>query len=73
MLTIRGVYDGKTIRPLPGEPLPKVDGEVEVRIVFCEPVAPLDTSPMELFFRIRDSHPPLPYPVSELIAHERSR
>jgi hypothetical protein len=38
MLTIRGVYDGKTIRPLPGEPLPEVDREVEVRIVFCEPV-----------------------------------
>jgi hypothetical protein len=73
MLTIRGVYDGKTIRPLPGEPLPEVDREVEVRIVFCEPLTPLDTSPMELLFRIRDSHPPLPYPVSELIEHERNR
>jgi|DewCreStandDraft_2_1066082.scaffolds.fasta_scaffold72180_2 hypothetical protein len=67
MLTIRGVYDGKTIRPLPGEPLP----EVEVRIVFCEPVSTTDASPMETLFRIRDSHPPLPHPVRDLIDYER--
>jgi hypothetical protein len=73
MLTIRGVYDGKTIRPLPGEPLPEVEGEVEVRIIFCEPVPPSNASPAELLFRIRDSHPPLPHPVSKLIEYERSR
>lgn len=73
MLTIRGVYDGKTIRPLPGEPLPEVEGEVEVRIVFCEPVSFSDASPMEQLFRIRDSHPSLPHPVRELIEYERGR
>ena len=73
MLTIRGVYDGKTIRPLPGEPLPEVEGEVEVRIVFCEPASPSDASPIEQLFRIRDSHPPLPHPARELIEYERGR
>jgi len=73
MLTIRGVYDGKTIRPLPGESLPEVEGEVEVRIVFCEPVPTADASPMETLFRIRDSYPPLPHPVRDLIDYERSR
>lgn len=34
MLTIRGVYDGKTISPLPGECLPEVEGEVPVQIIF---------------------------------------
>lgn len=71
MLTIRGVYDGKTIRPLPGEPLPEVEGEVGVRIVFCEPVPTADASPMETLFRIRDSHPPLPHPVRDLIDYDR--
>src|SRR5438309_178979 len=36
MQTIRGVYDGKTIRPLPAEPLPDVDGEIPVEIVFVK-------------------------------------
>lgn len=31
--TIRGIYDGKTVRPLPGEPLPNVEGEVMVEVV----------------------------------------
>ncbi len=34
MLTIRGVYDGKTFRALPDEPLPEVEGEVLVTIIF---------------------------------------
>lgn len=34
MLTIKGVYDGKTIRPLPGEPLPQVQGTIPVEITF---------------------------------------
>jgi len=33
MWTIRGIFDGKTIRPLPGEPLPEVEGEVMVEVV----------------------------------------
>jgi hypothetical protein len=73
MLTIRGVYDGKTIRPLPGEPLPEVEGEVEVQIVFCKPIVATGDSPIERLFRIRDSHPALPHPVYELIEYERGR
>jgi len=48
-----------------------VEGEVEVRIVFCEPASPSDASPIEQLFRIRDSHPPLPHPVRDLIDYER--
>ncbi len=36
MLTIRGVYDGLTFRPLPSESVPEVDREVSVAIVFLE-------------------------------------
>lgn len=36
MLTIRGVYDGKTIKPLPDQPLPKVEGEIPVVITFSD-------------------------------------
>lgn len=39
MLTIRGVYDGKTFRALPTEPLPTVHREVPIAIVFLEDVA----------------------------------
>jgi len=44
-----------------------------VRIVFGEPVPTADASPMETLFRIRDSYPPLPHPVRDLIDYERSR
>jgi len=36
MLTIRGVYNGKTFRVLPSEPVPIVDREVPVAITFLE-------------------------------------
>ncbi|GBC91996.1 hypothetical protein HRbin15_00457 [bacterium HR15] len=71
MLTIRGVYDGKTIRPLPGEPLPKVEGEVEVQIVFCGIEPEQAANLAQTLFQLRDSHPPLPFPVWELIEYER--
>ena len=38
MVTIRGVYDGKEIKPLPTEPLPVVDHEVAVAITFLEEI-----------------------------------
>lgn len=40
MLTIRGVYDGKTFSALPNEPLPQVQREVPVAIIFLAEVAP---------------------------------
>lgn len=67
MLTIRGVYDGKTIRPLPGEQLPEVEGEVAVQIIFQ-----LEDTPASRLLRIREARPPLPFPVRELIDHERA-
>ena len=36
MIAIRGVYDGKTFRALPGEVLPIVEREVPVNIVFLD-------------------------------------
>jgi hypothetical protein len=38
MVTIRGVYDGKDIKPLPTESLPAVDHEVPVAITFLEEI-----------------------------------
>ena len=40
MLAIRGVYNGKTLGALPSEPLPRVQREVPVAIVFLEEVSP---------------------------------
>lgn len=40
MMTIRGIYDGKNIKPLPTEPLPEVDHEVPVAITFLEEMHP---------------------------------
>lgn len=67
MWTIHGVYDGKTIRPLPGERLPDVEDEVPVQIIFQLG----DTTAAKLL-RIRGSHPPLPFPVRELVDYERA-
>lgn len=39
MLAIRGVYDGKTFRALPTEPIPTVHREVPVAIIFLEDVS----------------------------------
>ncbi len=38
MLTVRGVYDGKEIRILPWERIPRVRREIPVAIVFLEEV-----------------------------------
>lgn len=36
MLTVRGTYDGKTIRVSPSQKLPRVTREVPVAIIFLE-------------------------------------
>lgn len=38
MLTIRGVYDGKTFKALPTESVPPVDRGVPIAIVFLEDI-----------------------------------
>jgi len=76
MLTIRGVYDGKTIRPLPGEPLPKVEGEVEVQIVFLQPEpAALQQwcKALAQLRQMRQRMAPLQEPIKNLIEADRDR
>lgn len=79
MLAIRGVYDGKTFSALPTEPLPRVQREVPVAIVFLEEV-PLEADRRQLQVEIarrmrtaRDAMPPLGISVKELIESGRER
>ena len=79
MLAIRGVYDGKTFSALPSEPLPRVQREVPVAIVFLEEVS-LEVDrrqhQVELAKRMRaarDAMPPLGMSVKELIEAGRER
>ena len=44
MIAIRGVYDGKTFRALPGEVLPTVEREVPVNFVFLDEDQPPSSS-----------------------------
>ena len=39
MIAIRGVYNGKTFSALPGEPLPHLQREMPVAIIFLEEVS----------------------------------
>lgn len=79
MLAIRGVYDGKTFSALPSEPLPPVQREVPVAIIFLEEVA-LGANrrqhQVEVARRMRaarDAMPPLGMSVKELIEAGRER
>jgi len=79
MLTIRGIYDGKTIRPLSDEPLPVVDREVPVAILFLEDVAVesnrrlLQGEAAGRMRAARDAMPPLKESVKELVEQGRER
>jgi hypothetical protein len=79
MLAIRGVYDGKTFSALPSEPLPRVQREVPVAIVFLEEVSPeadRRKHQVEVARRMRaarDAMPPLGMSVKELIEAGRER
>jgi hypothetical protein len=79
MLAIRGIYDGKTFSALPSEPLPRVQREVPVAIVFLEEVS-LEVDrrqhQVEVARRMRaarDAMPPLGMSVKELIEAGRER
>jgi hypothetical protein len=73
MLAIRGVYDGTTFSALPNEPVPRVQREVPVAIVFLEEVAPeadRRQHQVEVARRMhaaRNGMPPLGVSVKELI------
>jgi hypothetical protein len=79
MLAIRGIYDGKTFSALPNEPVPQVQREVPVAIVFLEEVAPeadrrQHQAEVARRMRIaRDAMPPLGMSVKELIEAGRER
>jgi hypothetical protein len=79
MLAIRGVYDGKTFSALPHEPVPRVQHEVPVAIVFLEEVVPeVDRRQhqVEVARRMRaarNAMPPLGVSVKELIEAGRER
>jgi len=79
MLAIRGVYDGKAFSALPSEPLPLVEREVPVAIVFLEEVSPAADQrqrQVEVARRMRaarDAMPPLGVSVKELIEAGRER
>ena len=79
MLTIRGIYDGKTFKVLPTEPLPNVQGEVPVAIIFLEDVS-VETQKrlyqIEIARRMRaarEAMPPLEMSVKDLVEEERER
>ena len=79
MLAIRGVYDGKTFSPLPNEPVPRVQHEVPVAIVFLEEATPAvdrRQHQVEVARRMRAARsvmPPLGMSVKELIEAGRER
>ena len=79
MIAIRGVYNGKTFNALPSEPLPQVQREIPVAIVFLEEVGP-ETDRRQHQVQIarrmraaRDAMPPLGMSVKELIEAGRER
>jgi len=79
MLTIRGTYDGKTFKPLPTEPLPQIEREVPVAIIFLEDVSIENQRrqhQMEVAKRMRaarDAMPPLGVSVKDLVEQGRER
>ena len=79
MLAIRGVYEGKTFSALPNEPVPQVQHEVPVAIIFLEQVAPdadRRQHQVEVAQRMRTARnamPPLDVSVKELIEAGRER
>jgi len=79
MIAIRGVYDGKAFSALPSEPLPQVQREIPVAIVFLEEVsleADQRQHQEEVARRMRaarDSMPPLGMSVKELVEAGRER
>jgi hypothetical protein len=79
MIAIRGVYNGKTFSALPSEPLPQVQREIPVAILFLEEVSPEADRrqyQVEIARRMRaarDAMPPLGMSVKELIEAGRER
>jgi len=74
MLTLRGIYDGKTIRILPSEPVPPVHREVPVAIIFLEDILPQEQTEIAKRMRnARDRMAPLGMSVKDLVEQGRER
>jgi len=79
MLAIRGVYDGKIFRALPTEPVPAVQREVPVAIIFLEDVTDISHSrqyQVEVAQRMRAARQvmaPLGVCVKDLVEAGRER
>jgi len=78
MYALRGVYDGRQVRVLPSEPLPRVNREVMVAIVFWEDLTTdhAARSQYEIARRMRaarETMPPLPMSVKDLVEDGRER
>ena len=79
MLTIQGVYDGKTFSPLPNEPLPQAQRAVPVAMTFLVEVQLEDAGRQpqadvaKRMRAARDAMPPLGVGVKELIETGRER
>lgn len=74
-VVIRGVFDGKVARPLPGEPVPDIEGEVEVEIVLPSNSAKVNTErtrrAIERLRQMREQVPVTEVPLRELIEEGR--
>lgn len=66
MIAIRATYDGKNFTPLPSENLPKIDGKVQVAIIFLEEPATNGAGKTE-----QDNETPRPRPAREWEAARR--
>lgn len=79
MIAIRGIYDGKTFSALPGEPVPRVQRDLPVAIIFLEEVSleaqkrPQQAEIARRMRAARDAMPPLGMSVKELIEAGRER
>ncbi|MFN7015971.1 MAG: hypothetical protein ACK4P5_02220 [Fimbriimonadales bacterium] len=67
-IVIRGVFDGKVARPLPGEPVPDIEGEVEVEIVLRHDKTERSRQAIENLLRMRKR---VSLPLRELIEEGR--
>lgn len=72
-VVIRGVFDGKVARPLPGEPVPDIEGEVEVEIVLQRHDNNNERTrqAVERLRQLREQAPPIEVSLRELIEEGR--
>ncbi|MCX7925904.1 MAG: hypothetical protein N2554_08855 [Fimbriimonadales bacterium] len=70
-VVIRALFDGKTARPLPGEFIPPIEGEVEVEILLRDARTEQSRQAIERLRQMRTQVPPLDIPLRDLIEEGR--